>query len=164
LWTRYACTAFYSSPSAWNEIGFPGPACPRGYKNPGVDAREPFEVRDVAGYSIETPRLLRNSASKRFPDGLCNDFDQVGRYLMVQGAPQTAGRFDAEVRMYKSPPPEVSTEEFYETDPAKPYRRGFSIQTVSPLPITWAEHVAAQGHWGASLREYMGLPPDGGSP
>ena len=74
---------------------------------------------------------------------------------MVQGAPQTAGRFDAEVRMYKAPPPEVSTEQFYETDPSKPYKRGFSIQTVSPLPITWAEHVAAQGHWGARLREYM---------
>ncbi len=109
----------------------------------------------IAGYSIETPRLLLNSASSRFPDGLCNDFDQVGRYLMVQGAPQTAGRFDAEVRMYKAPPPEVSSEQFYETDPAKDYKRGFSIQTVSPLPITWAEHVAAQGHWGPALREYM---------
>jgi choline dehydrogenase-like flavoprotein len=74
---------------------------------------------------------------------------------MVQGAPQTAGRFADEVRMYKAPPPEVSTEDFYETDPAKPYARGFSIQTVSPLPITWAEHVAAQGHWGADLRRYM---------
>ena len=47
LWTRYACTAFYAHPSAWNEIGFPGPAYPRGYKNPGVDARESFEVADV---------------------------------------------------------------------------------------------------------------------
>jgi choline dehydrogenase-like flavoprotein len=109
----------------------------------------------IAGYSIETPRLLLNSACRRFPDGLCNDFDQVGRYVMVQGAPQTAGRFESEIRMYKAPPPEVSSEEFYETDPAKPYRRGFSIQTVSPLPITWAEHVAAQGHWGRALREYM---------
>jgi choline dehydrogenase-like flavoprotein len=109
----------------------------------------------VAGYSIETPRLLLNSASKRFPEGLCNDHDQVGRYLMVQGAPQTAGRFDGEIRMYKAPPPEVSSEQFYETDPAKPYKRGFAIQTVSPLPITWAEHVAAQGHWGTDLRRYM---------
>ena len=47
LWTRYACTAFYSHPLAWNEIGFPGPAYPRGYKNPGMDAREPFEVADA---------------------------------------------------------------------------------------------------------------------
>lgn len=57
--------------------------------------------------------------------------------------------------MWKGPPPEVSSEEFYETDPGKPYKRGFSIQTVSPLPITWAEHVMAQGHWGAALRNYM---------
>jgi len=125
------------------------------YLQDGVPHFQRAAAVALAGYSIETPRLLLNSASRRFPDGLCNDFDQVGRYLMVQGAPQTAGRFDAEIRMYKSPPPEVSSEQFYETDPAKPYKRGFSIQTVSPLPITWAEHVAAQGHWGQALRQYM---------
>jgi len=47
LWTRYACTAFYSHPWSWNEIGFGGPAYPRGYKHIGVDAREPWEVRDA---------------------------------------------------------------------------------------------------------------------
>jgi choline dehydrogenase-like flavoprotein len=125
------------------------------YVRGGVERFQRAAMVAVAGYSIETPRLLLNSASGRFPAGLCNDFDQVGRYLMVQGAPQTAGRFDGEVRMYKAPPPEVSSEQFYETDPAKDYKRGFSIQTVSPLPITWAEHVAAQGHWGHALREYM---------
>ncbi|SDD77505.1 Choline dehydrogenase [Sanguibacter gelidistatuariae] len=125
------------------------------YVHRGVAHFQRARMVAVAGYSIETPRLLLNSTSARFPDGLCNDFDQVGRYLMVQGAPQTAGRFDAEVRMWKGPPPEVSSEEFYETDPTKPYKRGFSIQTVSPLPITWAEHVMAQGHWGTALRSYM---------
>jgi choline dehydrogenase-like flavoprotein len=57
--------------------------------------------------------------------------------------------------MYKAPPPEISSEQFYETDPDRGFARGFSIQTVSPLPIAWAEHVLADGHWGASLREYM---------
>lgn len=47
LWTRYACTAFYSHPWAWDEIGFAGPAYPRGYKNLGLNAREPFEVPDA---------------------------------------------------------------------------------------------------------------------
>jgi hypothetical protein len=47
LWTRYACTAFYSHPWAWNEIGFGGPAYPRGYLNPGVNAREKWEVADA---------------------------------------------------------------------------------------------------------------------
>jgi choline dehydrogenase-like flavoprotein len=109
----------------------------------------------VAGYSIETPRLLLNSATGRFPHGLCNGEDQVGRYVMVQGATQTAGRYPVEVRMYKAPPPEVSSEDYYETDASRGFARGFSIQTVSPLPIGWAEHVLADGHWGRALREYM---------
>jgi hypothetical protein len=46
LWTRYVCTAFYSHPWAWNEIGFPGPAYPRGYVNPGVNSREHWEIAD----------------------------------------------------------------------------------------------------------------------
>jgi hypothetical protein len=46
LWTRYACAAFYSHPWAWNEIGFGGPAYPRGYKNKGLDSRERWEVPD----------------------------------------------------------------------------------------------------------------------
>ena len=38
----------------------------------------------VAGYAIETPRLLLNSATERFPDGLANSSGLVGKNLMVQ--------------------------------------------------------------------------------
>jgi choline dehydrogenase-like flavoprotein len=109
----------------------------------------------VAAYSIETPRLLLRSAGAAHPNGIGNHSDALGRYVMVQGAPQVAGRFPETLRMYKGPPPEVSSEQFYETDEARGFARGFSIQTVSPLPIGWAEHVLADGHWGAALREYM---------
>jgi choline dehydrogenase-like flavoprotein len=125
------------------------------YFHRGAEQRQRARVVVVAGYSIETPRLLLNSAGPEFPEGLCNDFDQVGRYVMVQGAPQTAGRYGEEIRSYKAPPPEASSEAFYETDPTKPYKRGFSLQCISPLPITYAEHVVAQGYWGETLREYM---------
>ena len=121
----------------------------------GTERLQRAKVVAVAGYSIETPRLLLNSAERRFPHGLCNNEDQVGRYVMVQGATQSAGRWPEELRMYKAPPPEVSSEQFYETDPNRGFARGFSIQTVSPLPIGWAEHVLADGHWGRALREYM---------
>lgn len=107
----------------------------------------------VAGYSIETPRLLLNSASERFPHGIGNDHDMLGRFLMVQGAPQIAGRFAHEVRAYKAPPPSISSEAFYETDPTKPYKRGFALQTVSPMPIQWAKHWTGEGLWGRPLRE-----------
>jgi choline dehydrogenase-like flavoprotein len=109
----------------------------------------------VCGYAIESPRLLLNSTSARWPEGLGNSHDQLGRYVMVQGAPQVAGRFPELLRMYKAPPPEISSEQFYETDESRGFARGFSIQTISPLPIGWAEHVLAHGHWGAALREYM---------
>jgi choline dehydrogenase-like flavoprotein len=116
---------------------------------------QPADVVAVCGYAIETPRLLLHSTSRRFPSGLANNEDQVGRYVMVQGATQVAARFPMDLRMYKAPPPEVSSEQFYETDEERGFARGFSIQTVSPLPIGWAEHVQAEGHWGADLREYM---------
>ncbi len=46
LWTRYGCAAFYAHPWAWNEIGFGGPAYPRGYKVLHPGWREPFEVAE----------------------------------------------------------------------------------------------------------------------
>src|SRR5437764_241240 len=118
------------------------------YVRDGVQHRQRADAVAVCGYAIETPRLLLNS-------DLGNGEDQVGRYVMVQGATQVAARFPELLRMYKAPPPEVSSEQFYETDPARGFARGFSIQTLSPLPIGWSEHVFADGHWGEALREYM---------
>ena len=125
------------------------------YVHEGQECFQPAEAVAVCGYAIETPRLLLHSTSRRHPRGLGNGSDQVGRYVMVQGATQVAGRFPMDLRMYKAPPPEISSEQFYETDPDRGFARGFSIQTLSPLPIGWAEHVQAGGHWGADLREYM---------
>jgi choline dehydrogenase-like flavoprotein len=121
----------------------------------GEERFQRAEAVAVCGYAIETPRLLLNSACPRHPNGLGNNADQVGRYVMVQGATQTAARFPELLRMYKAPPPEISSEQFYETDERRGFARGFSIQTIAPMPIGWAEHVLAEGHWGQGLREYM---------
>jgi choline dehydrogenase-like flavoprotein len=118
------------------------------YVHDGEEQFQPGDAVAVCGYAIESPRLLLNS-------GLGNDEDQVGRYVMVQGATQVAARFPEMLRMYKAPPPEISTEQFYETDESRGFARGFAIQTISPMPIGWAEHVVAEGHWGLALREYM---------
>jgi hypothetical protein len=44
--TRGALSEFYSHPWSWNEIGFGGPAYPRGYMRlqPGPQGREPYEA------------------------------------------------------------------------------------------------------------------------
>jgi len=47
VWTRYTCAAFYGHPWAWNEVGFGGPAYPRGYKVLRAGWREPWEEPEV---------------------------------------------------------------------------------------------------------------------
>jgi hypothetical protein len=36
--------AYYAHPTAWNELGFGGPASPRGYARMGLDRRDPWEA------------------------------------------------------------------------------------------------------------------------
>jgi hypothetical protein len=36
---------YYAHPLAWNEVGFGGPASPRGYVRLGLDQRDPWEAR-----------------------------------------------------------------------------------------------------------------------
>jgi hypothetical protein len=68
LWMRYAATAFYSHPWAWNEIGFPGPAYPRGYKATAPGRREPFEVAEVDARD-PIPWVRRVEAARRLHAG-----------------------------------------------------------------------------------------------
>jgi len=110
----------------------------------------------VCGYAIETPRLLFNSACPGFEQGLGNSSGVLGRYLMVQAGNVVAGRFPHLVRMYKAPPANAMTEEFYETDPRRGFARGFAVQTVGPLPIAFAKQMAkANGAWGWGMRQVM---------
>lgn len=124
-----------------------------------ADGRERFQKAKavvVAGYAIETPRLLLNSACPGFENGLANSSDTVGRYLMAQAGNVVSGRFEEMVRMYKAPPAHALTEEFYETDPKRDFARGFAIQTVGPLPIAFAKQMmTAKGAWGWGLRRVM---------
>jgi choline dehydrogenase-like flavoprotein len=123
------------------------------------DGRERFRAAKavvVAGYAIETPRLLLNSACDGFERGLANSSGTLGRYLMAQAGNVVLGRFAEPVRMYKAPPAHALTEAFYETDPKRDFARGFAIQTVGPLPIAFAKQMAnAKGAWGWGLRRVM---------
>ncbi len=110
----------------------------------------------VCGYSIETPRLLLNSACPGFENGLANSSGVVGHYLMAQAGNVVLGRFNELVRMYKAPPAHAMTEEFYETDPKNDFVRGFAIQTVAPLPMAFGKQmIAAKKAWGWGLRREM---------
>lgn len=44
---RTAAALHYAHPDAWSEIGFGGPASPRGYVRLGFDERDPWEAKEV---------------------------------------------------------------------------------------------------------------------
>ncbi|MGF1563238.1 MAG: GMC family oxidoreductase N-terminal domain-containing protein, partial [Geminicoccaceae bacterium] len=67
----------------------------------GNQHRQAARVVCVAGNTIESPRLLLNSASSMFPDGLANSSGQVGRNYMRHVTGSVYGVFPQPVRMWR---------------------------------------------------------------
>ncbi|MEI7297858.1 GMC family oxidoreductase [Paraburkholderia tropica] len=109
----------------------------------------------VAGYAIETPRLLLNSANGRFPDGLANRSGLVGKYLMVQLNQAAWGTMDEAIRWYKGPPSLALTEHWNYTDRGKDFFGGYCYMSQGPLPVVWAGTQAGRGLWGDALTHEM---------
>jgi choline dehydrogenase-like flavoprotein len=110
----------------------------------------------VAGYSIETPRLLLNSASPAFPDGLANSSGLVGTHLMTHASPAVWASFEEEIRWYKGPPSLATCEHWNYTDEGKDSPGGYAFMSAGPLPMAYAQAmVSGRGLWGFALRDQM---------
>ena len=111
----------------------------------------------VAGYAVESPRLLLNSASSLFPDGLANSSGCVGRYFMVHTGDQLFARFPERINQYKAPPPGGAiSEHFNRTMPGERFICGYTIEVVGPHVVDFASRMAiARRLWGAALRREM---------
>ncbi|HEX3918519.1 MAG TPA: GMC family oxidoreductase [Caulobacteraceae bacterium] len=108
----------------------------------------------VAGYAIETPRLLLNSASARFPDGLANSSGLVGKNLMVQSNQAVWGMHEREIRSYKGPP-SLSLTEHWNYDDRKDFFGGYCYMSQGTLPVVAAGIHAKRGLWGQRLLDEM---------
>lgn len=109
----------------------------------------------VAGYAIETPRLLLNSATDRFPQGLGNRSGYVGRNLMVQSNQAVYGKMRETVRWNKGPPSLTITEHWNYED-KKDFFGGYCWMAQGPLPLEWSSAVSSsRGLWGEALRQKM---------
>ncbi len=94
----------------------------------GKEVFQPAEIVIMACNGIGTPRILLNSSSGHFPDGLANSSGLVGKNLMLHPYAQIRGYFDKPLDGYRGPPICVWSMEFYETDPARDFLRGYSYQ------------------------------------
>lgn len=110
----------------------------------------------VAGYAIETPRLLLNSANSRYSDGLANSSGLVGKNLMAQTNNAVWGVMEDEIRSYKGPPSLALTEHWNYTERGKDFFGGYAYMSQGPLPQSWAATQSGnRGLWGEALLREM---------
>jgi choline dehydrogenase-like flavoprotein len=121
------------------------------YDAEGKEQFQPAEVVILACNGIGTPRLLLNSASGRFPNGLANSSGLVGKNLMLHPWPQVRGYVEDVVDGGRGPMTSIWSKEFYETDPARDFVRGYTMQFARGTgPANEAITSAAAGRlpWG----------------
>ena len=122
-------------------------------------------VTVVAANGIGTPRLLLNSASAKFPNGLANSSGLVGKRLMLHPFGTVVGLFDDDLgSTHGLWGQHIHCLEFYETDTSRGFVRGakWGLQpTGGPLSMTrgypWGD---ANAIWGDGfhrrLRQRLG--------
>ena len=93
----------------------------------------------VCANGAETPRLLLNSESTRFPNGLANSSGMVGKHLMFNTYFGVNAQFEQPLNEHKSVQNTRMMLDFYATDPKRGFYGGGGIDArFGKYPITFA--------------------------
>lgn len=108
----------------------------------------------LSANGAETARLLLNSTSNRFAQGLANSSGMVGKHLMFNQHTAVHAVFEHELNEYKSAQVTRVVHDFYDADPKRAFYGGGGIDArIGPQPAIWA--MSAGGdlpRWGAELK------------
>lgn len=120
----------------------------------GKQQRQKARAVCVAGNSIESPRLLLNSASSMFPDGLANSSGQVGRNYMRHMTGSVYGIFEKPVHMYRGTTMAGIISDEAKHDPKRGFVGGYELETLS-LGLPFMAAFLDPGAWGRSFTAAM---------
>lgn len=113
----------------------------------GMQQRQKARIVAVAGNSIESPRLLLNSASNLFKDGLANSSGQVGRNYMRHMTGSVYGVFDKPVKMWRGTTMAGIVQDEARFDPKRGFVGGYELETLS-LGLPFMAAFLDPGAWG----------------
>lgn len=108
----------------------------------------------VAGNSIESARLLLNSQSNLFKDGLANGSGHVGRHYMRHTTGSVYAVFDKPVHMYRGTTMAGIVRDEARNDPARGYVGGFELETIS-LGVPFTAAFLSPGAWGRDFSSVL---------
>ena len=121
------------------------------------DGQQQFQaarIVAVAGNSIESPRLLLNSASTTFPDGLANSSGQVGRNYMRHTTGSVYAVFPEPVKMWRGTTMAGIVQDEARHDPSRGFVGGYEMETLS-LGVPFMAAFLDPGAWGREFASAM---------
>lgn len=113
----------------------------------GVQQRQKARIVAVAGNSIESPRLLLNSASNMFKDGLANSSGQVGKNYMRHLTGSVYGVFDKPVKMWRGTTMAGIVQDEAHHDTKRGFVGGYELETLS-IGLPFMAAFLDPGSWG----------------
>ena len=113
----------------------------------GNTQRQAARAVSVAGNSIESPRLLLNSESSMFPDGLANSSGQVGKNYMRHMTGSVYAIFDKPVNMYRGTTMAGIVMDEAINDPSRGFVGGYELETLA-LGVPFMAAFLNPGAWG----------------
>jgi choline dehydrogenase-like flavoprotein len=113
----------------------------------GTTQSQKARVVCVAGNSIESPRLLLNSASTKFPDGLANSSGQVGKNYMRHVTGSVYAVFDQPVHLYRGTTMAGIVRDESIHEPKRGFVGGYELETLS-LGLPFMAAFLDPGAWG----------------
>lgn len=120
----------------------------------GVMQRQKARVVAVAGNSIETPRLLLNSSSTLFPQGLGNGAGMVGKHYMRHTTGSVFAEFKEPVHFYRGTIMAGIISDEIHHKPDRGFVGGYEMETVSLGPSFMAAFFNP-GAWGREFTSVM---------
>ena len=108
----------------------------------------------VAGNTIESPRLLLNSASAKFPDGLANSSGQVGKNYMRHMTGSVYATFEKPVHMYRGTTMAGIIRDESVHNPGRGFVGGYEMETLS-LGLPFMAAFLDPGAWGRDFSAAM---------
>ncbi|WP_018387413.1 GMC family oxidoreductase [Ancylobacter sp. FA202] len=120
----------------------------------GKTQRQKARIVAVAGNSIESPRLLLNSASNMFPDGLANSSGQVGRNYMRHMTGSVYAIFEKPVHMYRGTTMAGIVRDEAVNDTKRGFAGGYEMETLS-IGVPFMAAFLDPGGWGRSFASAM---------
>ena len=127
------------------------------YDETGQEQHQKAEVVVMACNGVGTPRILLNSKSAKFPNGLANNSGLVGKNLMFHPIGFVQGIFEERLDSHKGPQGCcILSKEFYETDKERDFLRGYNMQITrgaGPLMTAIQGHVSGAIPWGSGHHE-----------